>query len=52
MQCDENKWSENIAQEPKYVMESNPYQISLNFVFCKMQQKLPNNVDTSSTVLL
>ena len=36
MQCNENKWSEKVAQELKYVLESNPYQIFLNFVFSKM----------------
>ena len=36
MQCSEKKWSEKEAQEPKYVLESNPYQIFLNFVFSKM----------------
>ena len=47
MQYDENKWSRIVAQEPKYVLEGNPYQIFLNFAFSKMQRKLPKNVDTS-----
>ena len=47
MQCDKNKWSRIVAQELKYVLEGNPYQIFLNFAFSKMQRKLPKNVDTS-----
>ena len=47
MQCNENKWSEKVAQEPKYVLESIPIQIFLNFVFSEMLWKLPKNADIS-----
>ena len=52
MQCNENKWSEKVAQEPKYVLESNPYQSFLNFFLVKCNGNLQKMQIPASSVLL
>ena len=52
MQCNENKWSEKVAQKPKYVLESNPYQSFLNFFLVKCNGNLQKMQIPASSVLL